>query len=122
MISAEIPFAHLWHDETMPSAIQWYCPKCGELVVEKSGLWECSSGGLQFSEHLGGRLAATYGAAFIPGRKPAVPMQIETLFCPACCVAVDREYACPECGRGLRPFIFELIEFHPHADGRGSWL
>src|SRR3954470_3431490 len=97
--------------------MQWYCPKCGQLVVEENGLWECSSGGLQFSQSLRERLAATYGASFVPGRKPALPMQVSTLFCPSCCTPLDPDAVCPECGRDFRPFVYPLIEWHPHAVG-----
>jgi hypothetical protein len=102
--------------------MQWYCPKCGQPTVEKNEVWTCSSGGLEFSKHLGGLLAATYCASFIPGRKPVPPMQLATLFCPSCCTPVDREAICPECHRSLQPFMHELVEFHPHADGHGKYL
>jgi hypothetical protein len=101
--------------------VRWYCPKCGQEVVEKDGIWACTSGGLEFSMRVGGQLAATYGASFLPGRKPAAPMQVGVLFCPSCCAVLGREYVCPECHRSLRQFIFQLIEIHPHADGNGKY-
>jgi hypothetical protein len=101
--------------------MQWYCPKCGQVVVEKDGYWTCSSGGLVFSKHLGGLLAETYGASFTPGREPALPRQPSTEFCPSCCATLDGEHVCPECHRSLKRFRYELIERHPHADGTGKY-
>ena len=104
--------------EPMP----WYCPKCGQVAIEKDGFWWCTSA-LQFSKHLGDRLTKTYSAMFIPGRRPPVglPGVDSPWFCPACCAVVGND-VCPEGHPSLRPFVFDLIERHPHDDGHGRYF
>jgi hypothetical protein len=102
----------------------WYCPKCGQVAVEKNGMWTCSSGGLEFSKDLGDRLAAAYSAVFVAGGTAPLrlPNATSLWFCPACCLPVDPEGSCAQGHSTLKPFLFELVELHPHADGRGKYF
>jgi rubrerythrin len=45
-------------------------------------------------------------------------------YCPGCGVAIERRdkpLQCPECGRLMDDFVYELIEFHPHRTDSGDW-
>lgn len=96
-----------------------YCPKCSQPVVEREGIWRCSSGELEFSRSLGARLYREFGLSSSPGRVPSGSPGPTDWFCPCCCVRLGEDMSCPECGRTLVPYRFELIEFHPHGGPDG---
>jgi hypothetical protein len=99
-----------------------YCPKCGLPMEKVQGLWRCTSGGLDFSQHLGEQLEARFAGDSKPGRVNSGGLEVRRWYCPACGVPLDSECDCPECRKSIRDLTFELIERHPHADGRGGYL
>ena len=104
-----------------------YCPKCAApLEDDPGGFLRCSSGQLEFSLDLSRKLRAAYGAA--PALDAAIPTEqnfrvsLEKFFCPRCAGTLPSDGACLSCGMSLRPFIYVLIEHHPHGDGRGGFF
>ncbi len=99
-----------------------YCPKCSlPLVVDDKGIWRCTSGGLELSERFGKALSARYAAASRLGRPTVNRIHSEHFFCPSCAAALSADSVCPECRESFREFVWQLIELHSHADGKGGW-
>ncbi|MCB9556508.1 MAG: hypothetical protein H6707_10425 [Deltaproteobacteria bacterium] len=98
-----------------------YCPKCGAPLAKENGRWSCTSGGLKLSRRFGERLEQQFAARYQAGRRTAGEMNfVAGLYCPSCGVPTTSD-SCPECSQSLRAFIWELVELHPHADGKGGW-
>ena len=98
-----------------------YCPKCGKLIEQRNGTWQCTSGGLEFSAPLGIRLEQRFAAAYRPGRVPVGDMRLDLWYCPSCGVPTDSKARCPDCTQSLKELLYPLIEFHPHSDGKGGY-
>jgi hypothetical protein len=88
-------------------------------MSKATGTWTCSNG-LELSVNLGQKLEATYQSAFRAGRAESA-MTIGVWYCPACGIPLDGQMSCGECGKSLLPFLRELVELHPHPDGKGGW-
>ena len=96
-----------------------FCPKCGDELVEVNGELTCVRGKMG----LNGRLTERFTECFVEKtREPAAKRWgrkwTRDWFCPGCGVrAVNEEdgaVRCPECGRHLGDFLYELTEIHPH--------
>jgi hypothetical protein len=100
-----------------------FCAKCGnELTIGERGNFSCPSG-LDFSIRLSELLREHYRRD-VPKHAVASPSAIPSRwFCPECGVRMGSpDQPCSACGRSLtKPIVFQLIEFHPHPDGRGSF-
>jgi hypothetical protein len=82
-----------------------------------TGVWRCGNG-LELSISLGGKLADQYAASFRPGRHASFPVKIGVYYCPGCSTQLDAAMTCTDCGKSLRPFLYELVELHPHPPYR----
>jgi ribosomal protein L37AE/L43A len=98
-----------------------YCPKCGDGLTKRDGIWHCESGGLEFSASLGARLEARFKSCFKSGRKPEQPMRLGLWYCPACGIPLNETTECRACGLSLHGMTRELIELHPHLDPSGGY-
>lgn len=100
-----------------------FCAKCGgPLTTEDRGNFVCPNG-LQFTIQLSRQLREQYPAAAIR-QSESVPFDGKSRwFCPGCGVQLIAPSApCPNCGGLLTKSIaYQLIEFHPHPDGAGSF-
>ncbi len=96
-----------------------YCPKCCALMSNATGAWMCTNG-LELSANFGEKLEATYRSAFRGGRAGSFKLQPGVWYCPSCGIQLDEQMSCDECGKSLRPFLYELVELHPHPDGKGG--
>jgi hypothetical protein len=101
-----------------------FCAKCGtELTVGERGNFVCSRG-LEFSSHLSDLFRERYTSVAHDAVVATAPAASARSFCPGCGVPVKSlEQPCLACGGSLtRPMMFQLIEFHPHPDGHGSFF
>ena len=99
-----------------------YCPKCSmPLAVTAKGIWHCTSGGLELSQKFGAKLAERFEATYRPDRALIPRMRLGHWWCPSCGIEMGAGMECPECRKSLSDFHFELVEIHPHADGKGRW-
>lgn len=102
-----------------------YCPKCNSLLEEDRRGWlRCSSGQLEFSIDVSRRLRAMHGERAL-GSEPNPTFTGLDFFCPGCGIAIPKGTAdatCSSCGVALRPFVFALIELHPHGNGAGAYF
>lgn len=99
-----------------------FCPKCGaELIVGERGSFSCPRG-LDFSTRLSDLLREQYDTG-ASARAATTTTPSGRYFCPGCRAPLESlEKPCASCGRSLtKPIMFQLIEFHPHPDGRGSF-
>jgi hypothetical protein len=101
-----------------------FCAKCGtELTVGERGNFVCPRG-LEFSTHFSDLLRERYASAV--NNRVVAPTVAESnrSFCPGCGVPLKSlEQPCMSCGGSLtRPMTFQLVEFHPHPDGHGSFF
>ena len=99
-----------------------YCPKCGEVMQEKGGTFECVLGDMQLSAEMARHLYASFVSrteepedfTFKDGSRWG-----EGWFCPGCGVAMREEVPgavrCPQCRRNLGKYIYRLVELHPHT-------
>ena len=71
--------------------------------------------------HLGDCLEERFAGGYKPGRLGAGDMRINLWYCPSCGTPTDGEMRCPDCARSLRDFLYDLVELHPHTDGKGGW-
>jgi hypothetical protein len=101
-----------------------FCPKCGDAMSEDGPEIECVRGQMGLSQFLAKRLSDSFVARSVPPKEP-VPIGYRiggTWFCPGCGVEMEEVAGtngmiCPDCKGNLGPFIFELVEFHPHRFG-----
>ncbi|MGC4115584.1 MAG: hypothetical protein QM765_13465 [Myxococcales bacterium] len=94
-----------------------FCPKCGDSMTDTGNGLECRRGRMPLSQRLERRLRAAYEAGEAKKLQPAPTPTFEvggTWHCPACGAAVDPDLVCSTCKKSLRPFIYELVELHPH--------
>lgn len=102
-----------------------YCPKCSDRLEEDPRGWlRCSSGELEFSIDLSGKLRRTYGKAEADAITTP-DLSGHELFCPGCPIALPQgtpDAACTSCGISLRPIVHALIELHPHGNGAGKYF
>lgn len=78
------------------------------------GTLRCVPGNMPLSRHLADALVTEYAAAVRDG-KPAQRAAVGRWHCPACAVVLDELMSCPDCGRSLKRFHYELLELHPHG-------
>ena len=101
-----------------------YCPKCSAPLDEDPRGWlKCSSGQLEFSVDISRKLRAAYGG--VAAAAVTTPdLTGGDFFCPGCATAIPKGKgtACPSCGVSLRPFIWSLVELHPHGNGAGGYF
>jgi hypothetical protein len=117
-----------------------YCPKCGELMEEiewygstelrKEVTYKCPRGYMELSLDLAKRLHEAFIARSVPPKEPVATGRSSFFwggnwFCPACGVSMKEiqgttAVVCPNCRGNLGPFIYHLIELHPHSP-RDRW-
>jgi hypothetical protein len=108
-----------------------FCPKCGDELVRKDGVWSCIAGGDGFSELVDGILNERFGnhsPSPHHGARPKdinvvrVPLRdggheivpIHPYYCPGCGVVLSEDMVCPECGISIRDLLFHLVERFSH--------
>ena len=100
-----------------------FCPKCGDELIERRGELTCVRGGMTMSQYLSKRLHECYVLELrAPREIPWTRAIGGDWFCPACGVHMPEEppgvVRCPQCGRSLNEFIYELIERCAHTRDR----
>jgi hypothetical protein len=99
-----------------------FCAKCGSGLTEHERGWFVCPNGLQFSLHLSRLLRERYpvsSGAEPTKREPPEPF---TWFCPGCGgTLAGAELDCRSCKISLGPLVHDLVEHHPHPDGRGAY-
>jgi rubrerythrin len=101
-----------------------FCPKCGDLLKEERGVFFCERGEMESSQ----RMAEGLYSRFVSKTENPEEFQFAKAgnrfvggqwFCPGCGVLMQEEVPgavrCPQCGRNLRNYLWELIELHPHS-------
>ena len=101
-----------------------YCPKCGDELDESGTEIQCVRGQMGLSQHLARGLYASFVARTVPPRElgPASFRWGGVWFCPGCGIEMKEVVGtngvlCPACKGNLGPFIYEIVEFHPHRFG-----
>jgi len=95
-----------------------HCPWCGDgLVRHDSGELVCAASGMGLSQDLERRLSEVFVYdARLP--QPSPFDGIDKWYCAGCGKRLERgddgSARCPDCGRTMGEFSYQLIEFHPH--------
>jgi hypothetical protein len=118
-----------------------YCPKCGDLMEETDAsdfrelygptcriMYRCARGDMYLSPKMATDLYDSFVAKTAPPAKPA-PQSFRWgsgWHCPLCGVPMEElkgtnAVLCPICGGNLGPFIYHLVELHPHRSDNGGW-
>lgn len=100
----------------------FHCPKCALPVWRDGKLWKCASGGLEFAAGTGRAMGERFAHPMGEGPFEPKPMAIGVWYCPMCASRLGPSYGCATCGASLREYVFKLVEFHPHADGKGGFI
>jgi rubrerythrin len=99
-----------------------FCPKCGDLLKEQRGLFLCERGQMELSQHIAERLYS----GFVSKTENPDEFQFTKAgyrfgsqwFCPGCGVLMREKVPgavrCPQCGRNIGKYLYQLIELHPH--------
>jgi len=99
-----------------------FCAKCGSSLTEDVRGWFVCPNGLEFSLHLSRLLRERYPLSSAEQSAPRAPAERFTWLCPGCGVALaDADLACAPCKTSLGPLVHQLVELHPHPDGRGGY-
>jgi tRNA(Ile2) C34 agmatinyltransferase TiaS len=104
-----------------------YCPKCGDPMDAEGATFKCARGEMILSMDMAKGLHESFVAPTVPPQKPT---HLESpsfrsggdWFCPGCGVQMEdipgtNGVKCSQCGGNLGPFIYMLIELHPHRFG-----
>ncbi len=102
-----------------------FCPRCGDRLVDIQGELTCVAGGMGLSKVMASRLTDCYvSKSRRPSERDIAFPDIAfrwggEWYCPGCGVRAQ-EFArgrivCPNCQSCMSEFIYELVEFHPHA-------
>jgi len=96
-----------------------HCPWCGNVLIPtEAGNLICGDGQMVLSVKLEKRLREVFEDQSRPSK--ASPLDNSNPWhCAGCGVplvsnANGKEH-CPKCGRTMGEFVYELLEFHPHA-------
>lgn len=97
-----------------------HCPWCGEAFSrdEQRGELVCPRSGMGLSKDLEQRLSEVF---ITETRSPKLsPFDgIDKWYCAGCGerlnISEDSSARCPDCGRTMGEFSYQLIEFHPHS-------
>jgi hypothetical protein len=115
-----------------------FCPKCGDELVRKDGVWTCVAGQNGFSQLVDGILTERFSGHMpsthrgeprktlqvhrvSPKPRDSTIVHIEPYFCPGCGIILKEDMSCPECGISIRDLLFHLVERFPHRAQDGSW-
>ena len=96
-----------------------YCPRCGDVMDDSGPTLRCVRGNMPLSPHLDQRLRDGFTKGGQPPDEGARVNWGGHWFCPCCGVRMshrDGRVSCPDCGRALSPYLYQLIEIHPHED------
>lgn len=100
-----------------------YCPKCGRVMTCNEGMLTCEKGNMPLSRHFQRLLQENYPVQQTK-TSDVTGAVASRVYCPGCGIPLDKDHACPSCGKAL-PFklFYQLIELHPHLteDGQG-WI
>jgi len=96
-----------------------HCPKCNELLVERSDALWCPRGEMWLSQRLSKRLLECFEYKSTEPKEKHYSFLIGGVwFCPSCGIrAVEEEKGlirCPQCRLNMTEFIYELVEVSPH--------
>jgi len=95
-----------------------FCPKCGELLAEVNGELACIQGSMSLSA----RMRRDLDECFVARSRMPPESNFDfrwggNWFCPGCGCKMQEEsgaVTCPECHRNISPFLYHLVELHPH--------
>lgn len=86
--------------------------------------YRCDSGDMPFSVSMDRGLRETFLSADQPDQTDLKPTNWGgEWFCPRCGVATVQEdgiVSCPKCDRSLNPFLYRLVELHPHTSQKAT--
>jgi hypothetical protein len=102
-----------------------HCPKCGDAMDEDDATAKCVRGEMELSQFLAKGLHDSFVARSVAPKQPVPSKAFRwggSWFCPGCGVLMSEVpdtngVICPDCGGNLGPFIYQLIEHHPHRFG-----
>jgi hypothetical protein len=115
-----------------------FCPKCGDEMIRKDGVWSCVAGENGFSEVVD-RILSERFASHVPSvhrsetRKTvrisrispkggdSTIVYVDPYYCPGCGVILKKDMTCPDCGVSIRDLLYPLVELFPHRARDGSW-
>ena len=95
-----------------------YCPKCGSQMDTSGREFTCHRGQMGLSQRMRDELIAGFITPGVQTPPRAWSIGIGgAWFCPRDAtrmVESDGVLACPQCGRSLNQYVYQLIELHPH--------